>query len=129
MDCVMLREGRFRSVMCEPPCTTFSPAAHPCVRSYDEPCGFDRTDEKTWLGNMLAFRCFAIMLCAYHYDRPNLLEQPFLSKMAWLSIWAFLRSIGFEVSVVVSCEFGNVHKEPFQLLSWGLDSEALTRCM
>lgn len=27
----MLSSGRFRSCMIEPPCTTFSPAAHPCV--------------------------------------------------------------------------------------------------
>ena len=54
--------------------------------------------------------------------RPNLLEQPFLSKMAWLSIWAFLRSLGFSVSVVDSCAFGSIHKKPFRLLSWRLDS-------
>ncbi len=28
--CFMLQKGRFRSVMLEPPCTTFSAAAHPC---------------------------------------------------------------------------------------------------
>lgn len=30
----MLREGRFKSAFCQPPCTTFSPAAHPACRSY-----------------------------------------------------------------------------------------------
>ncbi len=29
----MLKEGRFRSVLCQPPCTTFSAAAHPACRS------------------------------------------------------------------------------------------------
>ena len=125
--CVMLQKGRFRSVMLEPPCTTFSAAAHPCVRSYRQPAGFNRLDAKTLLGNMLAFRCFIIVLCAYYADRPNLLEQPFLSKMAWLSIWAFLRSLGFSVSVVDSCAFGSIHKKPFRLLSWRLDSFFLTR--
>lgn len=127
--CVMLQKGRFRSVMLEPPCTTFSAAAHPCVRSYRQPAGFNRLDAKTLLGNMLAFRCFIIMimLCAYHADRPNLLEQPLLSKMAWLSIWAFLRSLGFSVSFVDSCAFGSIHKKPFRLLSWRLDSSFLTR--
>ena len=127
--CVMLQKNLFRSVMLEPPCTTCSAAAHPCVRSYRQPTGFDRLDGKTWLGNLLAFRCFTIMLCAYHSHRPNLLEQPFLSKMAWLTIWRFLLSLGFAESYVASCAFGSVHKKPFRLLSWGLDSEAISvRC-
>ena len=125
--CVMLQKGRFRSVMLEPPCTSFSAAAHPCVRSYKQPAGFNRRGPKTLLGNTLAFRCFIIMLCAYYADRPNLLEQPFLSKMAWLSIWAFLCKLGFSVSVVDSCMFGSIHKKPFRLLSWRLDSSFLTR--
>ena len=124
--CFMLQKGRFRSVMLEPPCTTFSAAAHPCVRSYRQPLGFDRLNPKTFLGNLLAFRCFAIMLCAYHAGRPNLLEQPLLSKMAWLSVWTFLRSLGFSESQVASCQFGSIHKKPFRLLSWGLDAGFLS---
>ena len=52
----MIEEDRFRSFFVEPPCTTFSPAAHPAVRSYREPLGFDRTNPKTLHGNTLAFR-------------------------------------------------------------------------
>ena len=48
------------SLMLAPPCTTFSAAAHPAVRSYDRPEGFCRTNEKTRLGNRLAFMSFAI---------------------------------------------------------------------
>ena len=33
----MIQTGRFRSVCCEPPCTTFSPAQHPASRSYAQP--------------------------------------------------------------------------------------------
>lgn len=33
----MITEGRFRSFLLEPPCTSFSPAAYPCVRSYRQP--------------------------------------------------------------------------------------------
>ena len=105
--CYMLQTGKFRSIMLEPPCTSFSAAAHPAVRSYKEPLGFDRLCPKTWLGNLLAFRCFILMMVAYHYDRPNLLEQPFLSKMAWLSIWRFLLGRGFSEASVASCAFGS----------------------
>ena len=75
--CYMLSRNLFKSIMLEPPCTSFSAAAHPCVRSYRQPLGFCRENPKVHLGNMLAFRCFSIMLCAYHHTRPNLLEQPF----------------------------------------------------
>lgn len=40
--CFMLQTGRLRSVMCEPPCRAFSAAAHPAVRSYKQPRGFNR---------------------------------------------------------------------------------------
>ena len=127
--CYMLSRNLFRSIMCEPPCATFSAAAHPCVRSYRQPLGFCRTHPKTLLGNVLAFRSFSVLLCAYHYRRPSLLEQPFLSKMAWLSIWAFLMELGFEQSAIASCAFGSVHKKQFRLLSFLLDSEFLNvRC-
>ena len=45
----MLEQNRFCSVMLEPPCTTFSPAAHPAVRSYECPAGFNRKLTKVGL--------------------------------------------------------------------------------
>ena len=124
--CYMLQTGRFRSIMLEPPCTTFSPAAHPAVRSYKEPLGFDRLCPKTWLGNLLAFRCFVLMMVARNYDRPNLLEQPFLSKMAWLAIWRSLLTSGFCEASVASCAFGSPYLKKFRLLCFGLDADELT---
>ena len=124
--CYMLQTGKIKSIMCEPPCTTFSPAAHPCVRSYKEPLGFDRRCPKTRLGNLLAFRCFILMIVAKHHGRPSLLEQPFLSKMAWLSIWRFLRDQGFIETSIASCAFGSPHLKKFRLLSYGLDGSRLS---
>ena len=51
----MLAEKRFGSCMVEPPCTTFSPAAHPAVRSYDVPVGWDRLLPKVLHGNTFSF--------------------------------------------------------------------------
>ena len=124
--CFMITTGRIRSCMFEPPCTTFSPAAHPAVRSYAEPLGFDRMLWKTWLGNLLAFRCFILMLVSMHAGRPCLLEQPFLSKMAWLSIWAYLKKCGFLESSVASCAFGSPHLKKFRLLHYKLDGKMLS---
>lgn len=125
----MISEKRFRSLACEPPCTTFSPAQHPASRSYQQPLGFDRTERKSYIGNLLAFRCFAILWFAWRFSAPSLLETPHLSKMAWLSFWAFLMSIGFEEAIIDSCRFGSIHRKPFRLLGHGLDMKAMNvRC-
>ena len=124
--CFMLQTGRLRSVMCEPPCQTFSPAAHPAVRSYRVPRGFNRRCRKTWFGNLTAFRCIFISWVASVYNRPSLLEQPFLSKMAWLSMWRFLLTKGFNESSLASCMFGSPHLKKFRLLSYGLNHHDLS---
>ena len=121
----MLQENRFRSVMCEPPCTTFSPAAHPAVRSYVCPLGYDRLLPKVLDGNILAFRNFSIVMVAKRYRRPSLLEQPRLSKMCWLSIWRWLRGNGFSEFVCASCMFHSIHRKEFRLLSYGLAAEEM----
>ena len=43
----MIEDGLFASFLIEPPCTSFSAAAYPSVRSYTQPLGFDRKEEKT----------------------------------------------------------------------------------
>ncbi len=93
--CFMMQEGKLRSIMLEPPCTTFSPAAHPAVGSYRQPRGFKRGCPRRRLGILLAFRCFTLMVVAQSHGRPCLLEQQCLSKMAWLSKWGHLKNRGF----------------------------------
>ena len=125
----MLDEGRFRSLMCEPPCTSFSPAAHPAVRSYRNPKEFNRRLRKTLLGNLLAFRNLLVMDRARRRRRPALLEQPRLSKMAWLSAWRFLLQKGLKEAVVAACMFGSPHRKEFRMLLCELDPEMVEmRC-
>ena len=123
--CQMIFEKRFRSLICEPPCTTFSPAQHPASKSYTKPLGYDRRDPKTFLENLLAFRSFTILWFAWRCGAPSLLETPHLSKMAWLSMWSYLLEIGFSEAVLNSCAFGSPHKKPFGILGWGLDMKRL----
>jgi hypothetical protein len=52
----MIDEKRFRAFLLEPPCTTFSPAAHPCLRSYKQRYGFCRENPRVMHGNCLAFK-------------------------------------------------------------------------
>jgi hypothetical protein len=68
----MIAEKRFRSVVVEPVCRTFSPAQHPAARSYSQPWGFCRTDPKTLRGNIIALRCIAILWFAWRRGAPCL---------------------------------------------------------
>ena len=51
----MMEDGRLRAFLVAPPCATFSPAAFPALRSYQEPQGFDVHHPRVELGNRLAF--------------------------------------------------------------------------
>eukprot|EP00438_Fugacium_kawagutii_P001504 Skav202550 [mRNA] locus=scaffold2011:388236:392729:- [translate_table: standard] len=89
----MVEVGRFASFMVEPPCTSFSAAAHPMVRSYSNPYGFDLTNPKTYLGNQLAYRSFVI-----------------------------LKELGFANNILASCQFGSIHKKEFMFLTYMIES-------
>ena len=123
----MIEENQFRSFLIAPPCTSFSPAAHPAVRSYKQPLGFDRLNPKTFWGNLLAFRALLLMRVGKKHHRPCGLEQSRLSKMCWLQLWTCLRERGFSEAVIASCVFGSIHRKEFRLLCYLLDVEFLDR--
>ena len=125
----MIEGNRFKSFFIEPPCTTFSPAAHPAVRSYREPLGFDRSNPKTLHGNILAFRALVLLRVGRRCFRPCGLEQSRLSKMCWLTFWRTLLSCGFSEAVIASCMFQSIHRKEFRLLCYLLDTDFLdVRC-
>ena len=121
----MIEQKRFRSFLSEPPCTTFSPAAHPAVRSYQQPEGYDMSCPKTFLGNLLANRSFVLLRHGRRHRTPCGKEQPRLSKMGWLKAWRALCRLGFRESIIASCQFGSPHKKEFKLLTYLLDAEGL----
>ena len=126
----MLASGRVKSIMCEPPCTTFSAAAHPACRSYRQPEGWNRRLPKVFRGNQLAFRSLILCLVAKRHKRPSGLEQPRLSKMAWLRAWKWLLKVGFQEAVIAMCHFGSIHRKEFRILISELDPEMLTaKCL
>ena len=101
----MIEQGRFAAFLSEPPCTSFSPAAHPAVRSHKVPEGFDLRCPKTFLGNQLANRSFVLLRHGRRFNRPCGKEQPRRSKMAWTRAWAALRRLGFSEAIIASCQF------------------------
>lgn len=125
----MFSKRRIKAAMIEPVCTSFSPAAHPAVRSYKQPKGFVRDDPKTLLGNIIAFRCLFLAWVASLFECPIVLEQPRLSKMAWLSIWRMLLGRGFAEAICASCQFGSIHRKEFRLLCYAVcTGELEVRC-
>ena len=57
----MMEEGRVKSFLVAPPCTTFSPAAHPSLRSYQIPEGFDPSHPRVIVGNLLAYASLCLL--------------------------------------------------------------------
>ena len=124
----MVRNGRVRALAIEPPCTSFSPAAYPAVRSYSQPRGFQQKLPKVWIGNRLAFRCLALLWIALQCEVMALLEQPRRSKMAWLQEWLFLLSLPRvrEISTA-SCAFGSPHQKEFRFLTCNMVPDSVIR--
>ena len=114
----LVQSARVRALMLEPPCTTFSAAAHPMVRSYKCPRGFNQKSTKVWVGNRLAFFCLCLLWCALHAQVFALLETPRRSEMAWLTEWAYLLSLeGVVETFTASCSFGSPFQKEFRFLT------------
>ncbi|CAK9020415.1 unnamed protein product [Durusdinium trenchii] len=84
----LVQNGRVRSLALEPPCTTFSAAAHPMVRSYRCPRGFNQKASKVWLGNRIPQDQPFIMDFLDLDGLYSLAEMPRLRR--WASNWAGL---------------------------------------
>ena len=113
----LLEDDRLDSVMIAPPCTSYSPAAFPCVRSYRQPRGFDQSNEKVRIGNLLAFATLAILMVCLRLAKMGLAEQPRRSKMRWLMEWQRLLKMGAEETYLASCSYGSIHQKEFALIS------------
>ena len=124
----LLESGLLDGFMVQPPCTTFSPAQHPALRSYKLPRGFRPREARTLLGTCLAPRSLSLMLVASRIGAIGLLEQSRRSKMAWLSEWRRMLSSGWaHEEWCASCMYGSPHQKEFRFLVTNLDSSELHR--
>ena len=125
----MLEERRIRGYLVSPPCTSFSPAAYPAVRSYEIPRGFDPTLEKVQVGNKLAFASITLLHGGLRLKCFGLGEQPWGSKMRWLREWGALVKRGAREVKVASCAFGSPHQKEFCFVGVNMKVELLeARC-
>ena len=124
--CFMVEGGRLDSFFLAPPCTTFSPAAYPPLRSYKVPRGFRPKERRTHLGTTLALRSLSLMLIAARTNVTGLLETPRRSKMAWLREWIyFLEALIADETWLASCNFGSIHQKEFRLLGCNIEMPRL----
>eukprot|EP00435_Cladocopium_sp_Y103_P057753 s620_g20.t1 len=72
----MLEQDRLESFLVSPPCTTFSPAAHPSLRTYKLPRGKDPQHPRVLLGNILAFAALTLLFVALRLEKFGMGEQP-----------------------------------------------------
>ena len=121
----LLEEDRLDGFLVAPPCTTFSPAAHPCCRSYTEPRGFLPLSDKARLGNILAFAALFLVMIALRMKKFGLLEQPRRSKMRRLGEWQRLIALGAEEAWLASCAYGSPHQKEFVLLGANMKVQLL----
>ena len=123
----MLESKRLRAVLLAPPCTTFSPAAWPSLRSYANPLGHDRTNLRVLNGNLLAGSGMSVLLTCKRTHSFGVLETTRRSKMRWLPAWQRLLQIGAEETHLASCAFGSIHQKEFCLLSVNMILDYLRR--
>ena len=123
----MMEEGRLRSFLVAPPCTTFSPAAHPSLRSYQLPQGYDLHHPRVRLGNLLAYAALTLLFAGLRLRVFGLGEQPRRSKMRWLRQWKRLLHLGAREAFLASCMFGSIHQKEFCLVSSHMKVELLSR--
>ena len=114
----LIENDRVKRRHISPPCTTFSAAAFPALRSRVLPRGFRPLDQKTRHGTLImALRALAILLKCLLYCVMATLEQPRASIMAALDEWRrFLRMMDVGDYWTSSCAFGSPHQKQVRFL-------------
>ena len=123
----MLEDGRLLAFLVAPPCTTYSPAAFPSLRSYQVPMGHDLTNPRVLLGNALAFRSILLLQVAKRTGAFGAIEQPLRSKMRWLPHWRRMMRLGAKEVHLASCAFGSPREKKFCFMSINMNMEPLRR--
>ena len=125
--CFMLEEGRLLSLLAAPPCTTFSAAAYPALRTYKKPLGIDPKHPRVVHGNDMAFSCLGCLMVAKRTRSPGMMETPRRSKLRWTRHWKRMRRLGADEVLLASCEYGSPHQKEFALMTVGMNAQCLAR--
>ena len=101
----MCLAGRIWLLVLEPPCTTFSIARCPKLRSILEAEGFNGVEFETLQGNLFCIMCTLLALAQWAAGNDALFEQPASGFMQYTSWWLLLRCLGFDALVTPFCGY------------------------
>ena len=113
-----VRAGKVRFVWWAPPCTTFSLARCPKLRSLFEAWGFDLLNLQVVLGNLHALQCFLVAWAQLMVGHWFAGEQPAYGFMRATFIWELLARIDNVIEVLFDwCRFGRNYVKTTRLLT------------
>ena len=107
--------GRVGMLWIAPPCTTFSLARCPKLRSMHEPWGFDPLDLETCEGNLHMHQALALFTLQLLKGNEAIVETPWGAFSRHLPWWKASVLRGCEVRVD-QCRFGTPYMKPTALL-------------
>ena len=119
--CKLLRAGQCRGVMLAPPCTTFSIARRPALRSMLRPWGLEGLSDKDTLQLAVANRLIQSTLTILHVAEatctPWILENP-LSSLFWRlpQVRQMFRRSHTSVADLHMCGYGTPWRKATKLL-------------
>ena len=117
-----------KSMMLEPPCTTFSIMRRPALRSRLEPFGFDISDPQTSMGTTLAQRALQLLYVCWVHGVTGIVEKPWTSLMKHLPSWiAMAEKDHCEIVRCDSCAYGSIHLKSFAFMCVWADTQPITR--
>ena len=123
----LLESGRLLAFLVAPPCTTFSPAAYPPLRTYKKPLGLYLENPRVVDGTLLAHASLSLMFTAKRTKSLGMAEQPRRSKMRWLRTWVQMIQLGAKEVHLASCAYGSPHQKEFTFLYINMDASCLHR--
>ena len=108
--------GRVAYVHCAPPCTTWSLARQPRLRSRTQPMGFQLQDEVTQRGNALLLRAMLILWTVHKHGRHGSFEHPAGAYTWWApDVRRLFDKQGCGYLDFAACSFGAPFRKPTRL--------------
>ena len=113
----LIQRKQIRFLWFAPPCTTYSLARTPKLRSLKQPWGFHLLDRDTLVGNLHA--CQALLLAAVQALIGHWFggEQPAFGFMRALDIWVFLVFLGADEILFDWCRYDQPFRKTTRLVS------------
>ena len=118
LEWLVFMAGRRRVwyVHCGAPCTTFSIARHPALRSRAQPMGFDPQDPTTALGNAVLLRSLVVLLALYVSGLHGSHEHPATAYSWWAEpVQRLFAMPGNETVEFSACMYGAPYRKDTRL--------------